>query len=228
MFIEGLRRAKNKWRIVVGVLMGLIVISLLLTFANFGNKVDTSGVATNTTALTAAETAAENAASAAKSASGDMTVQGEAASAYLTLAAYQDLYLEDPAKSYQKALTYAKAMVEACGSTQEPDYETAYGYEFSALKGLGDGEGLSAAFNESLGAVTVSQDYLNSYAAAMIAVGANEQLVTDLETVKTKLAEDPTIAAEDEAAEDGGDETAAEEPDLNTFIDSLIEQAAAQ
>ena len=92
-----------------------------------------------------------------------------------------------------------------------------------------DGEGLSAAFNESLGAVTVSQDYLNSYAAAMIAVGANEQLVTDLETVKTKLAEDPTIAAEDEAAEDGGDETAAaEEPDLNTFIDSLIEQAAAQ
>ena len=227
MFIEGLRRAKNKWRIVVGILMGLIIISLLLTFANFGNKVDSSGIAKDSSPLGVAETTAENTAASAKAADGDMTVQGEAAAAYLSLAAYQNLYLEDPAKSYEQALVYAQNMVEACGSVKDPDYETAYTYKISALAGIGDAEKLSAAFNESLSHVELSQGYLQAYAQAMMKLDANEQLVTDLTAAQEQIAANPDKKSE--TAENEDEAAVSEEPqDLSSYIDTLITQAQEQ
>lgn len=210
MFIENLRHVKNKRRILIGVLMGLIVISLLLTFANFGGSLNVSANASSNY-LAEAEATADSAAASAKAAGDDIEAQGTAASAYLSLAVYQELFLEDSNKSYEKALKYGQAMVTACAKAEEPDYETAYGYEFSAYQGLADADGLSAAFHESLNNVTISQSYLDSYYSAMSTLGANDQFVTDMESVTDILNKQ---AAKEETA--GGEEAAANEEDKDS------------
>ena len=79
MFIENLRRAKSKWRVGIGILMGLIVISLLATFSYAGNSMTASASGSDVGILAAAETKAEDAETSAKNAADDATVQGEAA-----------------------------------------------------------------------------------------------------------------------------------------------------
>lgn len=237
MFIENLRHVKNKRRILIGVLMGLIAISLVLTFANFGGNFNVSA-GTSSDYLAEAEAAADSAAASAKAAGDDMEAQGAAASAYLSLAVYQELFLEDNSKSYEKALKYGQAMVAACAKAEEPDYETAYGYEFSAYQGLADADGLSAAFNESLDAFDISQSYLDSYYSAMSALGANDQFVSDMETVTNMLsdeaAKEGTDSGEEAAAneEDEDSEDSADTPtenvsasDLIAYVANLVSQA---
>lgn len=236
MFIENLRHVKNKRRILVGTLMGLIMISLVATFAYVGTDF---GVSASTSAnyLAEAEAAAKNAAAIAKAADGDVEAQGTAASAYLSLAAYEELFLEDNSKSYEKALKFSQAMVAACAKAETPAYETAYGYEFSAYQGLRDAAGLSAAFNESLGVFDVSQSYLDTYYAAMSALSANDQFVADMETVTGLLSEkamqegaDSGEAVTEGDAEDGGEgaDTPAENVsagDLIAYVATLVSQA---
>ncbi|MBR5329412.1 MAG: hypothetical protein IKV45_04315 [Firmicutes bacterium] len=203
MFIEGVRRAKNKWRIGVAVLLGLIIVSLVLSFAFFGSSIGGAADSAPSDILGSAEYTAEAAAEAVKGAEGDMTVLGQAASAYLSLAAYQVLYMEDPTKAYKEALKYAEEMVAACGSTEAADYNTAYGYVLQANAGLGDAAALSTAFNASLDVVTIDESYINAYYNYMDALGATEQFMNDMETVKAilePLAED--APAEDEATEE--------------------------
>ena len=53
MFIENLRRAKSKWRIWIGILMGLIVISLLATFSYAGNSMNASAASSGDTGILA-------------------------------------------------------------------------------------------------------------------------------------------------------------------------------
>lgn len=241
MFIEGMRRAKNKWRVGVGVLLGLIVISLVLSFAFFGSSIQ--GVSDSSQAtgiLESAEAAAEAAAQSAKDADGDMTVQGQAAASYLSLAAYCELYLEDPADAYKEALKYAQNMVKACGGTEAADYNTAYGYVISANAGLGDVDALSAAFLESLSLVTLDESYIQSYYSAMSALGATDQFVADMDEVKSvlkeQIKEEPAEeeAADDEDGEDGedGEETVeAEEATpaaLLEYVEELITSAKAE
>lgn len=213
MFIENMRHAKNKGRIWVGILMGLILISLFITYANIGGTSGLGASSSDSGPYATAESTAKNAASAAKADKKDMDAQGTAASAYLNLAAYQNLYLEDGTKSYKKALKYAEAMVTACASAKEPDYATAYGYEFSAYQGLGDADGLSAAFNASLKKVTLSENYLNSYYTAMSALKAYDQFNTDMATVSDLL---------NKAADNGTDTSA-----LLSAVQSLIAEATA-
>ncbi len=242
MFIENLRHVKNKRRILIGVLMGLIVISLLLTFANFGGSLNVSADASSDY-LVKAEATAESAAASAKAAKGDMEAQGTAASAYLSLAVYQELFLEDNSKSYEKALKYGQAMVTACAKAEKADYATAYGYEFSAYQGLADADGLSAAFHESLDTVDLSESYLDSYYSAMSALGANDQFVTDMKTVTNLLSEEAekegtdsgeeaTTDNDSEASEDseGSEDTPTEEvsaSDLIAYVANLVSQATA-
>ena len=214
MFIENMRHAKNKGRIWVGILMGLILISLFITYANVGGKSGLGASSSNSSGPYAtAESTAKSAASDAKADKNDMDAQGTAASAYLSLAAYQNLYLDDGTKSYNNALKYAEAMVAACASAKEPDYATAYGYEFSAYQGLGDADGLSAAFNASLKKVTLSEDYLNSYYTAMGALKAYDQFNTDMAAVTDLL---------NKEAKEGTDTSA-----LLSAVQSLIAQATA-
>lgn len=226
MFIEGLRKAKNKWRILVGVLMGLIIISLLATFSYAGRSVNVSDTNTgDATVLSSVEETAKSAGDAAKKADGDITVQGDAAAAYLNLGAYQDLYLEDSGDSYKKALEYAKNMVAACGSAKDPDYVTAYGYEFSAYQGLGDEKGLSEAFNESLSVVDIDESFLNSYYSAMSGLKAYDAFIADMDTVTKKLealAKEEPAAEEDKTAEDS------ENTDDNTAADSSEDMTASE
>ncbi len=207
MFIENLRRAKSKWRVWIGILMGLIVISLLATFSYAGNNLNASAGNTDTSILASAETMAENAESAAKKADNDATVQGEAAAAYLSLAGYQELYLEDPTDAYEKALTYAQNMVTACGSVESPDYESAYDYVLRAEAGLEDVEGLSASFQESLAVLDISQAYLDTYFNYMSSLDAYDQFISDMDAVTEKLeplaAEEPAEDEEEEKAEEG-------------------------
>ncbi|MBQ1252688.1 MAG: hypothetical protein IIY02_07210 [Firmicutes bacterium] len=181
MFIEGIRHAKKKWRAGVAVLLGLIIVSLVLSFAYFGQSVGTAPTAEGGNALETAEIAAENAAAAADEAAGDATVLGSAAEAYLSLAAYQELYLEDASKSYEAALDYAQQMVTACGNTPDADYATAYSYVFEAYMGLGDADGISAAFNEALTVVTLDQNFVNTYYQYMYSLGAYDLILVDLE-----------------------------------------------
>ena len=235
MFIENLRHAKNKWRVLVGILMGLIVISLLATFSYAGRSVGVSGSSdSDSSVLATAEATAENAAKAAKDADGDMTVQGDAAAAFLSLAAYQELFLEDPADSYKEALKYAQAMVTACGDTQEPDYDCAYGYELSAYAGLGDSASLSAAFNESLKFVDIDQTYLDSYFGLMSGLEAYDQFVADMDGVNEKLekqaAKEPAKDKKEKAkAKESEDGVMAEEEmsasDLIEYVQQLVNQA---
>ena len=206
MFIEGLRRAKKKWRIGVGVLLGLIIISLVLSFAFFGSSIGVSETPQATDILEAAELNAEAKADAVKDAEGDMTVIGDAAAAYLSLAAYQDLYLHDSADAYKEALDFAQQMVAACGSTEAADYNTAYSYVMEANFGLGDAAALSAAFNESLALVTIDESYINSYYQMMSALNALEQFSTDMDAVKAIL--EPQVEDADAPAE--GEEAVAE------------------
>lgn len=239
MFIENLRHAKNKGRLWVGILMGLIVISLVATFAYVGSDY---GVSANTSSdyLTTEEDTAKSAASAAKADDTDMDAQGTAASAYLSLAIYQDLYLEDNTKSYEKALEYGQAMVTACASADEPDYETAYGYEFTAYQGLADADSLSSAFNESLDQFDITESYLDTYYSAMSTLGAYDQFVTDMESVTSllndKLAEEEAAGGDEEAtddedadSEDSGD-TDTEDvstSDLIDYVATLVSEATA-
>lgn len=239
MFIENLRHVKDKRRILVGILMGLIMISLVATFAYVGSDFGVSA-GTSSDYLAESEAAAKSAAATAKAAKGDMEAQGTAASAYLSLAVYQELFLEDNSKSYEKALKYSQAMVAACAKAEKPDYETAYGYEFSAYQGLADADGLSAAFNESLDTIDLSESYLDSYYSAMSALGANDQFVADMETVTSLLndqaAKEGAGSGEEAAAdkdsaegEDSGD-AAAEDvsaADLIAYVAGLVSQATA-
>jgi tetratricopeptide (TPR) repeat protein len=200
MFIEGIRHAKKKWRAGVAVLLGLIIVSLVLSFAYFGQSVGTAPTAEGGNPLETAEIAAENAAAAADEAAGDATVLGSAAEAYLSLAAYQELYLEDASKSYEAALDYAQQMVTACGSTPDADYATAYSYVFEAYMGLGDADGISAAFNEALTVVTLDQNFVNTYYQYMYSLGAYDLILVDLEAALA-IAEE-TAPAEGEGEED--------------------------
>lgn len=232
MFIEGMRRAKNKWRVGVGVLLGLIVISLVLSFAFFGSSIQ--GVSDGSDAasgiLESAEASAESAAEAAKDADGDMTVQGQAAASYLSLAAYRELYLEDPADAYKEALKYAQNMVDACGGTESADYDTAYGYVIRANAGLGDVDALSAAFLESLSYVTLDESYIQSYYSAMSALDADEQFIADMDEVKSvlngQIKDEP---AEDEPAEGeyGEEATDGEESTPATVLEYVEELIAS-
>ena len=216
MFIENLRRAKSKWRIWIGILMGLIVISLLATFSYAGNSMNASAASSGDTGILAsAEAKADEAGKAAKNAAGDATVQGEAAEAYLSLAGYQELYLEDTADAYEKAREYAENMVAACGSVESPDYESAYGYLMEACSGLGDAEGLSSAFQDSLKVMDISESYLNSYFNYMSALSAYDQFITDMDAVTEKL----EALAADEPEEEEADETEESEDEEETGND---------
>lgn len=225
MFIEGLRRAKSKWRIGVSILLGLIIVSLVLSFAYFGQTMGGTGVTETASPLEAAESAAETAAAAANDAAGDATVLGNAAAAYLSLAAYQELYLEDSADSYAAALDYANQMVAACGTTPEADYATAYSYVFEAYMGMGDAAGLSAAFNEALKVVTLDESFIDTYYRYMNVLGDNELLIADLTTAKDLA--DKAAPAEDETAAEGEAEEgeATEEVSLSQHIEDLIVSA---
>ena len=208
MFIEGMRRAKKKWRIGVGILLGLIIISLVLSFAFFGSSIGVSDTAQPTDILESVEYSAEAAADAVKDAEGDMTVLGQAAAAYLSLAAYQDLYLVDSADAYREALNYAEQMVAACGSTESADYNTAYGYVLEADFGLGDAAALSAAFVESLAYVTIDESYIQSYYQKMSELGDLVQFQADMEEVKAILEPQVGEAPAEDTEED--EETPAE------------------
>ena len=233
MFIENLRRAKSKWRVGIGILMGLIVISLLATFSYAGNSMTASASGSDVGILAAAETKAEDAETSAKNAADDATVQGEAASAYLSLAGYMELYLEDPTDAYENALKYAENMVEACGSVQSPDYESAYGYVLEAQAGLENAEGLSSAFLESLDVMDISEDYLNTYYNYMASLDAYDQFIADMDTVTEKLeslaADEPT-EEESEKTEASEDSESVEDEkmtpsDLLDYAEELIRQA---
>jgi hypothetical protein len=233
MFIENLRHVKNKRRLLVAILMGLIMISLVATFAYVGTDY---GVSANTSAdyLASAEEGAKSAESAAKADASDVDAQESAVYAYLSLAAYQELYLEDNAKSYEKALKYAQAMVAAYADADEPNYEAAYSYEISAYRGLADADGMSDAFNESLGAFDLTQSYLDTYYSAMSTLGANDQFVADMETVasmlKDQLEEGETAGSEEEATEDEDSEASEETgavtaSDLLDYVATLVGEA---
>ena len=232
MFIEGVRRAKNKWRVGVGILLGLIIVSLVLSFAFFGSSIGgVSETAQSTDILESAELNAEAAAAAVKDAEGDMTVIGEAAAAYLSLAAFQELYLADSADAYKEALNYAEQMVAACGSTEAADYETAYGYVLEANYGLGDAAALSTAFLESLDFVTISETYINSYYQMMSTLGATEQFITDMDAVKAVLEpqveEVPVEEGEAEEGEEGDNESGTPAAVLE-YVDELLVSAKVE
>ena len=224
MFIEGIRHAKKKWRVGVAILLGLIIVSLVLSFAYFGQSVGTAPDAQGGNPLETAELTAENAAAAADEAAGDATVLGSAAAAYLSLAAYQELYLEDASDSYAAALDYAQQMVTACGTTPDADYISAYSYVFEAYMGLNDAAGLSAAFNEALNVVTLDMDFINTYYQYMYALGAFDLIVTDLEAAKA-IAETDAPAVEEGAEEAEGEETEDAPKSLVESIDELIVSA---
>ena len=99
-------------------------------------------------------------------------------------------------------------MVAACGSAKDPDYVTAYGYEFSAYQGLGDEKGLSDAFNESLSVVDIDESFLNSYYSAMSGLKAYDAFIADMDAVTKKLealAKEEPAAEEDKTTEDTED-----------------------
>ncbi|MGM9566747.1 MAG: hypothetical protein ACI3W6_01020 [Clostridia bacterium] len=231
MFIENLRRAKSKWRVGIGILMGLIVISLLATFSYAGNSMNASSASSDTGILASAEAMAEDAEKSAKNAADDATVQGEAASAYLSLAGYMELYLEDPSDAYEKALKYAQNMVTACGSVESPDYESAYGYVLEAQAGLEDADGLSSAFLESLNVMEISEDYLNTYYNYMSSLDAYDQFITDMDTVTEKLealaADEPEEeeSEETEDEEETGNDEAKTPAELMDYAAELVRQA---
>lgn len=237
MFIEGVRRAKNKWRIGVGVLLGLIIVSLVLSFAFFGSSIGgVSDTPEATDVLESAELNAEAAAEAVKDAEGDMTVIGQAAAAYLSLAAFRDLYLQDSADAYAEALKYAEQMVAACGATEAADYNTAYGYVLEANFGLGDAAALSAAFTESLDYVTIDESYINGYYQKMSALGASEQFIADMEGVKAILepqvgeapAEDAEETEDNEAPGETGTPAAVLEYVEELLVSARVENATGE
>lgn len=224
MFIENMRHAKHKKRILVAFLMVAVAVGLFAMYGNVGSSSGiSSGSSSSTSALTTAEDTADSAASDAKSNETDMDAQGMAASAYLSLASYQTLYLQDSAASYKKALKYAEAMVTACGSAETPDYTTAYGYEFSAYQGLDDADGLSAAFNESLTNVELNETYLNTYYTAMSAVSAYDQFTTDMATVTDLLNEKEASGDDTTTTDSSGNEVTTS--DLIDYVASLVTQA---
>jgi hypothetical protein len=227
MFIENMRHAKHKKRWLVGIILAAVLVGLFAMYGNLGNNLGISSSSSND-ALSTAQDTAKSAASAAKSSEDDMDAQGTAASDYLSLAAYQSLYLEDNTKSYEKALDYAKAMVTACGSAETPDYETAYGYEFSAYEGLGDADGLSSAFNESLSYVDLTESYLSTYYSAMSSLEAYDQFNTDMDTVTTKLEKLEAKEGSSSTTTDSEDESeTVTTSDLIDYVASLVSESTS-
>ncbi|MDO4542055.1 MAG: hypothetical protein Q4C00_04400 [Bacillota bacterium] len=222
MFIENLRNVKKKWKIPALVLIVLLVMGLLSSFAYLGATYGNVGSGNNAQGLEYYATAAENAEKSAKDSDDAETVLA-AAAAFDDYATYQVLYLDKGSvESYGKMKEYAEKLLSIYGSqeTEDADWAAAYMYVIRASLAVDDVDGAREAFNESLTAMTLTSDYLNDYTSAMMAKEFYSELAEDMEAAEAVL--EPLAAAEEEA----GDEEAEAEEEAAEDTQDATEDAA--
>lgn len=222
MFIENLRSVKKKWKIPALILIILLVLGLLSSFAYLGSSIGNVGGGSNAEGIDYYAKAAENAEKAVKKDNAESILA--AVSAYDDYATYQVLYLDNGStKSYEKMQKFAKDLL-ALYATQETEadaWSAAYMYAIRADLALNDVEAARAAFNESLSTITLSSEYLSNYAAALGAKELYAELAEDMSAAVAVLQPLADAEAPAEDAEAEGNEATDTEDGAETMSDVL-------
>lgn len=235
MFIENLRSVKKKWKVPALILIVLLVLGLLSSFAYLGSSFGGMGSGNNAEGLDYYATAAENAEKAVKKNSEDADTLLAAVQAYDDYATYQVLYLDNgSAASYGKMKEYGEKLLALYGAqeTEDADWANAYMFVIRADLAVDNVDGAREAFNQSLTAMTLTSEYLNNYSSAMMAKELYTELAEDMNAAAAVL--EPLAGEDEEAAEEGSEgadddveaeEGTGEEAEAETASDVL---AAAQ
>lgn len=232
MFIENLRNVKKKWKVPALILIVLLVMGLLSSFAYLGSSFGGMGSGNSAQGLDYYATAAENAEKAAKKNSDDADAILAAVQAYDDYATYQILYLDkDSAASYGKMKEYGEKLLALYGTqeTEDADWANAYMFVIRADLAVDNVDGAREAFNQSLTSMTLTSEYLNNYSSAMMAKELYTELEEDMNAAAAVL---EPLASEEEATDEEGEtddseaaEGTGEEAEGETASDVL---AAAQ
>lgn len=216
MFIEELRHVRKKWKVPAMVLIVLLVLGLLSSFAYLGSSY--GNVGSNTDSGDTYKSTAKSAAKAVKDKESADNLLA-AVTAYDDYAAYQVLYLDDNGakESYAKELDYVDRLLKLYGSQETTDAEwvKAYTAAIGANIAVGDTDKARSLFKESLSAMTVSSDYLSQYTQTMMGKELYSELSEDLNAAIAVL--QPLADAYEEEnpsadKEETTDETTAETP----------------
>lgn len=209
MLFENLRNVKKKWKVPALIVIIVLILGLLSSFAYLGSSF---GSGTNTaatgTSIESLESQAKEAAKAADDSDDGETVIA-ASEAYYDLAVYQQLYNEgaDAKESYQLMKNYAEKALDIYGSVETTDaqWQTAYLLLMQADAAGNDVESLRAHFADSLNVTVPSSDYLQTYANLLYTAEDYQAIVDDMNAAVAVL--EPLATNEEETEE----ETAAEE-----------------
>lgn len=229
MLFEKLHNAKKTWKIPVLVVIILLLMGLLGSFAYLGSSFNTgtNTTATNGDTMDNLKDLAKSAGKSADSSNDDADAALAAANAYYNLAAYQQLYNEgDKAqKSYQTMKTYTEKTLEIYGSAETTDaqWQEAYQLLFIADNAIGDVDGMRASFEESLAVMVPGSSYLQTYASLLAAAEDYQSAIDDLNAAIKVL--QPLADTGDEDDENDDENADAETPaDVIETANSLIEQ----
>ncbi len=215
MLFENLRNVKKKWKVPALVVIIVLILGLLSSFAYLGSSFNT-GTNSASTGDTLKDLAA-TAKAAAKAAKGSDDAENvlAAANAYYNLAVYQQLYNEGDksAESYQQMKDYADKVLKLYGSVETTDaqWQEAYLLLMRGDIATDDLEGARAHFQDSLKVTTPSSSYLQTYAGLLYTAKEYQAIIDDLNDaikVLEPLAADAEEAEDEEdEAEDGEDST---------------------
>ncbi|MEG0874636.1 MAG: hypothetical protein RSH79_04950 [Clostridiales bacterium] len=190
MFIEQLRHVKKKWKVPALILIVLLVLGLLSSFAYLGASYGNMGG--GTAQAKDVDYYADVAKTAEKAVKKDPEKEDAllaAIAAFDDYATYQILYLDDNGanESYAKMLGYSNDLMSKYYKDKATDeqWSKAYSYNIQGYLALDDVKAARASFKESLTNMTLTSDYLNNYSAALMA-----------KKNYTAIAEDMAAAAE--------------------------------
>lgn len=197
MFIENLRHVKKRSKYIMIVLVVLIAIGLLSTFAYLGSSFNGANAADGTyteNMIANLESSAKTYTKELKQDAANTEALANAASTYATLGAYQNLLLDETAaqKSYTSAKDYANQLIayyEENGG-EEGDWATAYGVLFECDLATGNLDGARTAFTESWEKAGLNADILNSYTTFMTSYMYFTEASEDLQSYKDYLPAD--------------------------------------
>ncbi len=224
MFIENLRNVKKKWKVPALILIVLLVLGLLSSFAYLGTSFGGGSIGSNAEGIDYYATAAENAEKAAEKNGDDVDTLLQAVTAFDNYATYQVLYFDNgSAESYGKMRDYANKLLALYGGQETDDsaWADAYMYVIRADLALDDVDGAREAFNKSLSTITLTSDYLNNYSTALMTKELYDELVEDMNAAIAVLEPLAGDVEEDSEAEEDETETDTADSGEETMADVL-------
>ena len=200
MFIENLRHVRKKNKILMIVLVALIAIGLLSTFAYLGSSFGGSSSGSGgylDNAVASLESSAKTYEKSIRDNAEDTAALAGAVDTYAQLAAYQDLLLDSKAseESYARAAGYAEqfvALLEGGSTVEAADAATVFLSLEKAQLAEGNVNAARETFAGSWTYVGQESTYIEGYANAMIAAEYFAEATEDVNAFRATIAETET------------------------------------